>query len=504
MDIKKGMKNVIYSIVGQIIILVIGIMIPRLVIVSYGSETNGLISSISTIITYLSLLEAGIGAATIQALYKPVSENNRDGINSILSATHQYYKKTGIIYLSFVCGIAAIYPLIVKNSFSYWFVSTMVLIVGLPGVINFFFQRKFRTYMETVGDNYILTNLNTITTIATSILKIVLLKLGVSILIVQFIYCFSSLVQMIYVYAYIKKRYGWINVHVKPNKSALSQKNAALVHQICGLITTSTDVVILSAFCDLFTVSIYAVYNMVFNIVGTALQSVNSSVQYILGNTYCKGIEPYKKVVRTYETCYMALTSALMLVCYICIVPFLRMYTAGSDINYVDNIFPILFFAIKILDAMRNASVNTISVSGHFDKTKQHAIIESIINLSISVCSVYWFGMEGVLFGTIIAFIYRNIVAIHYANAKILKSKSTHTIKIVCVNLMIIAMLIALSYVLTLPMDTYITFFLSAMIWTIMALIVFFIGNALADKESFRMIYSMIVKKLSRKGSKSK
>ena len=176
MDVKKGMKNVIYSIVGQIIILVIGIMIPRLVIVSYGSETNGLISSISTIITYLSLLEAGIGAATIQALYKPVSENNRDGINSILSATHQYYKKTGIIYLSFVCGIAAIYPLIVKNSFSYWFVSTMVLIVGLPGVINFFFQRKFRTYMETVGDNYILTNLNTITTIATSILKIVLLS----------------------------------------------------------------------------------------------------------------------------------------------------------------------------------------------------------------------------------------------------------------------------------------------------------------------------------------
>ncbi|MBS5190332.1 MAG: sugar isomerase, partial [Lachnospiraceae bacterium] len=110
----------------------------------------------------------------------------------------------------------------------------MIIVNGIPGVINFYFQRKYRTFLETIGDNYILINLGTITSVATSILKIVMLQMGVSILVVQTIYCCSSLVQMIYVYYYTKKKYPWIDFSVKPDHAALKQKNAALIHQICG------------------------------------------------------------------------------------------------------------------------------------------------------------------------------------------------------------------------------------------------------------------------------
>lgn len=155
MDIKKGIKNISYSVIGQIITLIIGIFIPRLVIVSYGSEVNGLLSSTSTIISYLALLEAGVGAATCQALYRPIHDQNRKSINEILSATHYYYRRTGIAYFVLVSLISLLYPLVISSTLNYWFMSIIIFINGLPGVINYFFQRKYISFLEALGENYI-------------------------------------------------------------------------------------------------------------------------------------------------------------------------------------------------------------------------------------------------------------------------------------------------------------------------------------------------------------
>ena len=148
MNLKNGMKNISYSIIGQGVSLLIGILVPRLIIVSYGSEINGLLSTISTIISYLALLEAGVGAATCQALYQPIVNKNNQRINQILSATHYYYRRTGGAYFLLIVLIAFVYPILIKSSLPYWLTWVLIIINGMPGVINFFFQRKKRNYID--------------------------------------------------------------------------------------------------------------------------------------------------------------------------------------------------------------------------------------------------------------------------------------------------------------------------------------------------------------------
>ena len=63
---KKGVLNVFYGIIGQLITIALGIVIPRLVLISYGSEVNGLLNSVTQIFAYFSLLEAGVGVASLQ------------------------------------------------------------------------------------------------------------------------------------------------------------------------------------------------------------------------------------------------------------------------------------------------------------------------------------------------------------------------------------------------------------------------------------------------------
>lgn len=103
---------------SQIVSIALGILIPRLVLINLGSESNGLLSSINQALVYLNLLEAGIGTATLQALYRPVAEHNTQDINQILSATNKYYKKVGTWYFIAVMTLALVFPNIIDSELS--------------------------------------------------------------------------------------------------------------------------------------------------------------------------------------------------------------------------------------------------------------------------------------------------------------------------------------------------------------------------------------------------
>ena len=77
MDKSRGLKNIVFGIAAQVITIILGIMIPRLVLVNLGSESNGLLSSVGNALIYMSLLEAGVGTATIQALYAPLGKDRK-------------------------------------------------------------------------------------------------------------------------------------------------------------------------------------------------------------------------------------------------------------------------------------------------------------------------------------------------------------------------------------------------------------------------------------------
>ena len=129
---QKSAYNILTSVLGQAITIILGVVIPRLVLVNLGSENNGLLSSITQVLGYASLLEAGVGLASLQALYKPVAEHDEASVNAIMSATNLYYRRTGIAYLLTVIILSAIYPVIIKSSLPYGTITIVVLISGLP------------------------------------------------------------------------------------------------------------------------------------------------------------------------------------------------------------------------------------------------------------------------------------------------------------------------------------------------------------------------------------
>ena len=141
---KKSLSNLACSILNQAVIISFGLVLPRLYVVSYGSEVNGLLNSLGQLLVYLNLFEAGVGAATMQALYKPVAQGDWASISGILSATNEYYRKTGKGYLLALVVLSLGYPLIVDSELSYLTVCGAVFFSGIGNVVLFYFQGKYR------------------------------------------------------------------------------------------------------------------------------------------------------------------------------------------------------------------------------------------------------------------------------------------------------------------------------------------------------------------------
>ncbi len=434
----KVKKNIFWAICSQLLVFAVGLIVPRLILTSYGSEVNGLLTTVTQIFTYVGLLEAGIGNASLNALYKPLANLNYYKVSDIFSATQKYFKKVTFIYLFCVVALSFIYPLCITCELSYTQVFLIIFFQGLSGALTFFFVAAYRQLLAADGRNYIVSNINLIIYVMTSAVKIILMGLGFNVVMLQAGYLIVHCCQILLFVIYMKKHYPWLKKHSKPDMEALSQRNAFLIHEISGTIFSSTDAFVLSTFCNLMVTSIYSVYNMVFTALNSLINALNSGLHYILGQNYGEDKEHYISIHDTYDSIYMAIVFSLFSVAYVLICPFVSIYTNGvTDIEYVDYMLPILFVSIQLLSCGRATSARLINIAGHAKVTQVRSLLEAAINITVSIVLSKSIGIYGVLLGTIIALLYRTNDIIIYANRKILNRSPWKTYSTLFSNLFI-------------------------------------------------------------------
>ena len=481
---KKIAYNLIIGILSEVLTIVLGVLVPKFILNSYGSETNGLLTSVTQIYTYIALLESGIGTATVQALYKTESKNDRAATNRIMAATNKYYHKTGLLYLLAIALFAFIYPLVIHTDIPKVTVVLVIIFAGLGSVINYFFQGKYFLLLQAEGKNYIQTSLTMFTNVFKNIAKIILMAAGLGVVFVQAIAMVVSLIQMFYITWYIKKHYGWIDLTVEPDFESISQSKNVLVHQVSGLIFNNTDTLILTVFCGLKVVSVYSMYTLLFGMISTALNTFTNSVVFVLGQTFHSDREKYIKMHDCFELYYMTLVFALYTVANYFILPFMKLYVSGvTDINYIDKYLPLMFISTYLLSCGRKSSNQVINFANHFKKTQNRSIFESIINIVVSLIAVNYLGIYGVLIGTIAALLYRTNDMIFYANHKILNRSVLVTYRRWFINLAIFIVINALSTKIHLTLNTYAQIFLWCVPYTIITLFVFFSINSLVERS---------------------
>lgn len=497
---EKSLKNLVFGLLGFAITTLLGLLIPRLFILSFGSELNGLINSVKQIFAYFILLEAGIGGAALQALYGPMAKDDKKEISSILSATSSFYRKTGFFYLASVLVLAVVYPLVIQSSIPRYIIICIILFQGEAGVIKYFVTSKLQLLLKVDGQTYILTNIATVFSIFSNLARITLLYLGANVLWVQGVFCVIDVCQVIIIVLYTRKHYPWLNLKEKPNFQAVSQKKDVLVHQLSALVFNNTDTLILTFFCGLKSVSVYTLYAMLFGVVANISSYISSSVNFAMGQLFHSDRQKYERIQNTYETYYLSIIFSFFTIAFIFILPFIKLYTAGiTDVEYVDKKLAVLFVLFQLLNYGRSTSNNIIEYAGHFRQTKWRSIIEATLNLSVSLICVNKFGVYGVLIGTIIALLYRSNDIILYANKKIMKRSPFPTyIRWIRNSILLVICSLIADWSLPQSYNGYYSLILTAIFTGIIVLAAFLVINTLLEKtarETMKNYLILLIKK---------
>ena len=490
---KRGIKNVTFGLLQQLITIAFGLILPRLFLINYGSEVNGLISSITQIYVYVALLEAGVGTASLQALYRTIAKKNLNATNAIVSATNRYYKRTGILYLVAVLLLAAIYPFVVKTEIDKLTVVSVIVLNGLVGVVNYFFQGKYRILLQAEGKTYLLSILSTVIYILTSASKIILIQFGFNIIAVQAAYFLCNMIQMLFIELYIRKHYKWIDLKAKPDYDSIAQKNSVMLHKIAGLVFSNTDVLILTFLCGFKEVSVYVLFLSFFDMVKSVLFSFIDGVKFNLGQAFHIDRKKYVRMFDAFESYYMTLSFAAYTVLYIFMLPFMRLYTEGvKDINYTDPYVSMLFTAVFLLQAGRGPCSLVIDHAEHFRKTQWRSVTEAVINLVVSLVCVNIWGIYGVLFGTVAALLYRTNDIILYVNNRILNRSAFNSYRRWITNLILFFAFALIASRLPWKLDSYLSIVLWGVISAIVVLSLDFIIISVVERDSFNYAFSVL------------
>ena len=138
MRIKNAFRNSIFSILGQIILIVVGFFSQRVMNLKLGEELVGMNSVISNILALLSVTELGLSVAVVYHLYRAIADQNEKQIASLMNL----YRRSYYVFAAVIGGLGLllcpfIHVFLRKNSFTLGYIRVIFLLWLLKTVASY-------------------------------------------------------------------------------------------------------------------------------------------------------------------------------------------------------------------------------------------------------------------------------------------------------------------------------------------------------------------------------
>lgn len=497
--IKKNVTliNAVSSFALQIVTIISGFIIPKLILMTFGSEVNGLIASFNQFFGYITLVEGGLTSVVMAKLYKPLVNKDIKKTSSIINTTKKFYNKLAMIFIIYTIGLAIVYPLIIETSFSYIYVSSLGMILGISLFIQYNFALALRILLNADKKVYIVSITQIMVLITNIILFVLVIKVFPNIHILKLITGMTYFIQPIIYEKYVKKHFE-IDKNAEADTELIKDRWDGFAISVAAFIHNNTDVIILSLFINLKVVSIYSVYSLVTSGLKQLAQSISVGIVPAIGNVYVEN-DSYKlnSIFNLYEYIMFLTTGFLFSVGGLLITPFVLLYTSNiNDINYNEPVFGIILIIAEAIYCIREPYLNLAFSANRFKEIRRGAYLEAILNIIVSLILVFKIGIVGVGIGTLVAMIYRTMYQVIFLKYNILNRDfkifaKRFAVFLICTILgIIICTFIKGFFDLTL-----LSWVIQAVLYSSIMIIVYIIMSIIFFRDEFFKLKNIIVKK---------
>ena len=415
----RFVQNTFSTAVYQLTAMLMGFVTPRLMMLFYGSQVNGLIVSVTEFLTYFRLVEAGLASAAVFSLYKPLADRDNDAISAIATAARQYYNIAGYVFVGITVAFSVVYPLFVPvDTMDTLSVTLLIMAMGISGALEFFTLSRYRVLLTADQRTFMVSLASMSSLLLSTALIVILSYLHVNIILVRFCASVTIVLRQVILARYVKKQYPAISVtHPKPNKAALFRRWDAMYQQFTSAFHQGAGVMLTTIITrDTAMVSVYGTYHMVTIGLLGILKMATTGIYSGFGNLLVSGqMKRFQVAYTDFEYLYLAISTALFACAAVLIVPFVVLYTDRiTDANYFVPVIGMLI----VLEAITNHGSMPmdlmITASGKFRETRHHCTAQLVTAIVLGLGLGLW-GMQisipmavcGILAGTILSNILR-------------------------------------------------------------------------------------------------
>ena len=414
-------KNVIYAAALQITNTICGFILPRLLIKSFGAEVYGLTASITQFMGYVSLLEGGVSGVILASLYKPLADHDEEKISQIISTVRSFFVRIGLVFVFYTLFLSVSYPYFRYTGYPKRYIFALVVVISIRLLAQYFLAMTYRLLLIADEKGYIVSAGQIITAWVNLAFAIMAISLFNDIIWVKLFSGIAYLVQPIVFGLYVNKYYS-IEKKASKDSELIAQRWDGFGQNLAYFIHTNTDVVILTFFSSLDSITVYSIYLLIAGALKSIVAVVSSAVAPSVGTVLARdNIEKSRAIFDVYEYAVELLTFVLFSCGIVLLIPFVKIYTNGmNDAEYIQPLFGILLLLAEMVYCIRDPYVSVAYAKGHFKQTKKYAYGEAIINILISLILVKWLDLVGVALGTLVSMSIRMLQQVYYLKKNIL------------------------------------------------------------------------------------
>lgn len=407
MRITNSLKNIVISILSQIILIILSFFSRKIFIDSLGTEYLGINGVLTNVISAMVLIESGIAISIVYNLYKPLAEGNTEKIIALV----QLYKKaylvlTGILFLLSL-ALMPFLQIIMNTESPIEGLNFIYMIFVFQCMLGYLNGHKW-ALVNADQKGYILTLWNTIIQIIIIFFKIVVLYTTsnyICYLVVELLVTFVGIVIKTKI---VHKRYPYIKTKVKyiiddnTKRNIVMNVKAMFFHNIGGYLVNSTDNILMSIFVSVQAVGLYSNYSMIIVQLVAFVSSFTNGINGSVGNLIAT--EGKNKIYNVFLITFLItfwVNAFVVIFLYNLLEPFINWWL-GEGLLLDKAVFVVILINVYLTN-VKNLVYSFKTKAGLFVQDKYSSVLEGGINLVVSIVLINKFGLIGVFLGTTIS-----------------------------------------------------------------------------------------------------
>ena len=491
-------KNVLWNGIYQLSAVIAGFLVPRSIIAAYGSQVNGLISSLTQMIGCFALVEAGISGAATFALYRPLATGDWENVNKIASASKRFYRQSGALFLVLLVALSVVYPLFVAcEGLSAVEVTALVFLLGTKATVDFFSLSKYRVFLTADKKNWLIQLGSTVYTVLNTAVIVTFSHIHAPVGLVYALATLAVFARSVILAVYTRKTYPLYDCNRDFGDFRLPQRWDALFLQVLGAIQSSAPILLATVFvADLAQVSVLSVYLLVATGMQTIPAVLGTGMQASFGRLIASGkfeelrarFDAYRAVV--YATLACVVGSAISLA-----LPFVDLYAASaSDADYHNPILCLLVIANVWLFHAKTPQGLLVIAAGMYRQTRLQTTVQALIVVGLGVPLAMYWGICGAMLASCISNLYRTVDLLVFSPRNITHDSPGRSFRALGLCLAQTA-LVALPCAVAAPrVVSWADWFVIAFVQVLWAVFAVWLVLYLADRPNFHAVFKRLLK----------